>query len=256
MASSTARMAGLLALAVVGSAAGAQDGSPREVCDRLRPVSSVLGYQVREPSVRCEGLYESAVRAVRLEVVGLVMGTIMPDLAEHASVEIVGPDPANLPAGVAGPVWVRAVALPLKAYYRLDAVLDERSSLAWPIAEVVKPAGLGPEQIGLFGWVGAETAKTFVPVGVRVAGKGGGAEDLHLYIRVSSDAEKLFWRVREGGAESQWMPAAGGRVRAGQTVMVTLPAGPAAVIGVDVTAKPVDSDEWTSLRFDALRVAP
>jgi hypothetical protein len=251
MVSRTARAAGLLALAAAGSAAGAQ-----EVCDRLRPVSSVLGYQLREPSVRCEGLYESTVRAVGLEVVGLVAGTIAPDLAEHAAVEIVGPAPADLPAGVEGPVRVRAVALPLKAYYRMDGVLDARSSLAWPIAEVVKPAGLGPRQIGLFGWVGEETDKTFVPLGVRVPGGGGGADGLHLYIRVSSDAEKLFWRVRDGGAESPWAPAAGGLVRSGQTVMVTLPPGPAAVIGVDVTAKPVGSDEWTSLRFDALRVAP
>jgi hypothetical protein len=254
MAATTARLAGVLVLAAV-SAAGAQDAGAPEVCDRLRPVSSVLGYKVREPSVRCEGLYESAVRAVGLEVVGLMKGEIVPDLAEHAEVEIVGPDPSDLPAG-AGPVRVRAVALPLKAYYRMDGVLDARSSLAWPIAEVVRPAGLEPKQIGLFGWIGDETAKIFVPVGVRAAGEGDAGEDLRLYIRVTSDAETLYWRVREGGAESEWTPAAGGRVRSGQTVMVTLPPGPEAVIGVDVTAKPVDSDEWTSLRFDALRASP
>jgi hypothetical protein len=38
--------------------------------------------------------------------------------------------------------------------------------------------------------------------------------------------------------------------------VVTLPPGQEAVIGIDVTAKPVDSDEWTSLRFNALRVVP
>lgn len=256
MAWRTAGAAALLVSALAALAAGAQEGNPGDVCDRLRPVSNALGYQLREPRIRCEGLYESAVRAVGLEVVGYLAGPIAPDLAEHAEVSIVGPDPDALPGTLQGPVRVRAVALPLKAYYRMDGVLDERSILAWPIAEVVRPAGLGPEQIGLFGWVGTETEKTFVPVGVQATEASGPAEPLRLYLRVASDAERIFWRLREDGAETEWMPAAGDRVRSGQTVVVTLPPGPTAVIGVDVTAKPMQSDEWSSLRFDVLRVAP
>lgn len=253
--STVAPLAGMLVLAAM-AAVGAQPGSLGEVCDRLRPVSNALGYQVREPSVRCEGLYESTVRAVGLEVVGLLAGAIVPDLAEQTKVEIFGPAPGVLPDGITGPVRVRAVALPLKAYYRMDGVLDEHSSLAWPIGEVVGPAGLDSGQIGLFGWIGDETDKIFVPVGVRTAADAGAVDELRLFVRVTSDAEKVFWRVREGGAETEWMPAANGRVRSGQTVVVVLPPGPEAVIGVDVTAKPVDSDDWSSLRFDVLRVAP
>ena len=249
------RMAGLLTLAAAGSA-GAQQGAPEEVCDRLRPVSNTLGYQVREPSVRCEGLYELTVRAVGLEVVGLLVGNIVPHIAEHTEVEIFGPAPDVLPEGIIGPVRVRAVALPLKAYYRMDGVLDARSRLLWPIAEVVGPAGLDSEHIGIFGWIGEETDKVYVPVGVRTPANAGGVGDLRLHVRVTSEAEKVFWRVREDGTESEWMPAANGRVRSGQTVAVTLPPGPEVLIGIDVTAKPMNSDEWTSLRLEVLRVVP
>ena len=221
-------------------------------------MTSFLGYKIREPSVRCEGLYELTVRAMALEVVGLMAGPTVPDFTEQTVIKIFGPGYADLPKGLSGPMRVRAVALPLKAYYRMDAVLDESSNLEWPVHEVVKPAGLKPNQIGLFGWVGEENHKTFVPISLREPTNTEELTvDLNLYIRVSSDADRIFWRVRKDDTEFEWLPATDGRrVRAGQTVTLKLPPGPVEVIGVDVTAKPTGSDNWTSLRFDVLRAAP
>lgn len=245
-----------------GLAVTASTGATANVCDRLQPVSTALGYQMREPEVRCEGLYESTVRAIGIEVVGFFSRPLRFDAAEEAAVKIVSPDLSVLELPPEGPVRVRAVALPLKTYYRMDAILGSDGTMTWPLAEVIGPAGLDDDQIGLYGWFGEETDKTFVPVHVVSAaaepakGEEPRSSDLRLYLRLTSDAERLLWRYTENDAVSEWLPAAAGRVRAGQTAVVLLPDGPTALMRIDVAAKPEASDDWTSLRFDLVRTGP
>ncbi|MBL26195.1 MAG: hypothetical protein CMM50_01400 [Rhodospirillaceae bacterium] len=250
-----------ISLLAVGFSATAPVAAVADVCDRLQPVSTALGYQVREPDVRCEGLYESTVRAIGIEVVGFLLAPVRFDAELEAEVEIASADLSNLETPPEGPLRVRAVALPLKTYYRMDAVLGPDGTMAWPLAEVIRPAGLKDDQIGIYGWFGEETDKTFVPVRVLSATAESSempepSPQLRLYLRVTSDAERLLWRYGDDGTVSEWLPAAEGRVRAGQTAAVALPPGPTALLRIDVTAKPEGSDDWTSLRFDLVRTEP
>ena len=198
-------------------------------------------------------------RAPGLEVVSFLYEGPRFDPAEHDRIRVIAPAVGEL---VSEPVRVRAVALPLKTYYRMDAVLPEEGPLIWPLKDVLAPAGLVAEQIGVFGWSGSEIDKVFVPVRLLaaddVAGAGseqGGeqAPSAELLVRLANDAEKVLWRYKEGQKTSDWMAAAAGDVAAGRTVVLSLPPGPATRLQIDVIAKRPDGDEWSSLRLEVVR---
>jgi hypothetical protein len=247
-------------LIAYATAAVVSAGAYGQVCDeRLRPESqSGFGYTIREPDVRCEGLYESSVRAPGLEVVSFLYERPRFDPAEHDSVQVIAPE---VPELVTEPVRVRAVALPLKTYYRMDAVLPDEGSLIWPVRDVLGPAGLAAEQIGVFGWSGSEIDKVFVPVRLVAAdslapeAEAGIGRPLapELLVRLANDAEKVLWRYKEAQTASEWMAAAQGEVAAGRTVGLALPPGPATRLQIDVIAKRPDDDEWSSLRLEVVR---
>jgi hypothetical protein len=146
----------------------------------------------------------------------------------------------------------------LKTYYRMDAVLPEDGPLIWPVRDVLGPAGLAAEQIGVFGWSGSEIEKVFVPVRLRAAGpaeseRGERPPAPELLVRLANDAEKVLWRYKEAEKTSEWMAAAQGEVAAGRTVGLALPPGPATRLQIDVIAKRPDDDEWSSLRLEVVR---
>jgi hypothetical protein len=242
----------------------ASSSAHAQVCDeRLLPQDQGgFGYTIREPEIRCEGLYESSVRAPSLEVVSYLYDTPRFDLSPQETIQVVAP--AN-PADTAGLVRVRAVALPLKTYYRMDAVLPRGEALNWPVRDVLGPAGLTVDQIGVFGWSGSEADKVFIPVRLELedgqaAGEGpreaGQSPSPRLSIRLSSDAEKVLWRYKEGETLSDPALAAPGAVMAGRVVSFAVPPGPAVTLQVDVFAKPPDSDDWSALRLKIFRPGP
>jgi hypothetical protein len=247
-------------VAWAAQAAVTSAGAHVQVCDqRLRPEpSSGFGYALREADVRCEGLYESSVRAPGLEVVSFLYERPRFELEDQHSMKVIAPD---VPDFLAEAVKVRAVALPLKTYYRMDAVMPERGALVWPVDEVLGPARFSAEQIGVFGWVGDEADKLLVPLWVLAAddvravdAERGTSPD--LLVRLANDAETVLWRYREGQKTSEWLSGAPGAVAAGRTVRLSLPPGPPARLGVDVVAKRPDSDEWSTLRLDVIRPGP
>ena len=223
-----------------------------DVCDnRLRPISGNLGYGWRKPGALCEGLYQAPVTATGLDVVSLLRGKLRFDLDRDRQLRVSAPDLSGL---ASGPVRVRAVALPLKTYYRMDATLPADHALVWPVGEVLYPARLNADRIGVFGWVGSETDKTFVPLMV-VPKEGGTAPaigaPLELMVRSPVELDKLVWRTsledeRITGPLT-WQDAGAGPVRAGQVVTVMLPARAAAVLRVDIAAKRTDTDKWLTL---------
>lgn len=255
------RFALVVLTACVTAAAVASAAAQGQVCDeRLRPEAlSSFGYSIREPEVRCEGLYESSVRAPGLEVVSFLYERPKLNLEEHDRIQVIAPDVSEL---VAEAVRVRAVALPLKTYYRMDAVMSAQGPLMWPVNDVLGPAGLVPEQIGVFGWVGDEINKVFVPLRLLAADdlattaaeqSDAQATSPELLVRLANDAETVLWRHKEGQRTSEWTPAAPGAVPAGRTVGLLLPPGPPAQLQIDVVAKRPDSDEWSTLRLEVVR---
>ena len=121
----------------------------------LIPAKGELGYKQRNN--RKEGFYEKSTGG-NLHVVSLLYGTLRFDWNPGVVLEIL--PPANLKRMVK----VRAGAIPLKTYYRMDGTIPPKGNLTWPIGDVVYKAGLKADMIGVFGWIGSENQKTFVPL--------------------------------------------------------------------------------------------
>jgi hypothetical protein len=222
-------------------------------CDhRLRPISGNAGYIWRGD--RCEGFYVSPVAAMDLEVVSLLKGKLRFDLQPNVRLEVSAPSIAGV---TEGPVQVRAVALPLRTYYRMDAVLPPNRPLLWPVDALLLPWRLEANRIGMFGWVGAEADRTFVPLQAMQPGAPPPQGPLELVVRSSVDVETVKWRSSVASEPSssppRWLDAGATSVPAGRPVTIVLPDGPTAVLRVEVTAKERNSDRWSLLNIRIIR---
>src|ERR1044071_2664057 len=104
-------------------------GAQEVRCDALTPLKgSRTGYQKR--ANRCEGIYVSNVGSRSLAAMSFTLGAIHFDLKSAAPLEVTAP-------GQAEPVNVRATAIPLKTYYRMDSVLPAHSVFSWPVTDVL-----------------------------------------------------------------------------------------------------------------------
>lgn len=247
-----------LGLALSTVAASAQD----QLCDTaIRPIGGALGYGAR--GARCEGLYESPVSAVNLELVSLLRGKLRFDPRRHKSLKVISPDDA----GAAQPIRVRAVALPIKTYYRMDGVLAADRTMVWPLHEVLARTGLTAAQLGVFAWVGAAADKLFIPLAV-VPGEAAetppgpappgpappGPASVELTVRTPVDIERMVWRARPDGTPvPAWQNVTAMPLVAGRSITLVLPNGAAAVMHAEVQAKRRNSDQWIRLRFRYLR---
>lgn len=226
-----------------------------EVCDsRLKSVPGSIGYGLRVQGQRCEGLYESTVSAVNLEIVSLLKGKLSFDLGKHESLQVLAPDVSGL---LPLPVRVRAIALPLRAYYRMDAVLPPSGVLVWPLSDIVERVKLPAEKIGVFGWVGGDRDKIFVPLEVIAEGEEPASEieaPIEILVRSAVDIEQLVWRTSlEKAPITGWLEYTGVPVLAGQPVALVLPQGEAAVLRFEVAAKRLNNDKWMKLNIQLFR---
>jgi hypothetical protein len=226
-------------------------------CDtQLAPASGPLGYRLRDRDVRCEGLYLSPVSAPSIELISLLQGSLRFDLLPNVQLLVLVPNGVDLPPEER--VKVRAVAFPLGKYYRLDGVLSAKGSMSWPVSDVLLPAKLGAGQVGLFGWIGSDFDRVFVPLHVAIAGEPVLPNQTILTVRAAHDLEIIVWRAYSETRLSQDLPAwttAAKSILAGQPVSIDLPKGPETRLRIDVAAKSRDRDEWASLRIQLVRPA-
>ena len=102
-------------------------------CDSLEPIPE-SSMQYKNRGNRCEGFYVANVGARNIDVVALTIGLLKYDLDKGVKLLISAPTQIR-------PVHVRAVAIPPRTYYRMDADLDGGKVLEWPVDDVLRPAG-------------------------------------------------------------------------------------------------------------------
>jgi hypothetical protein len=226
--------------------------APANQCDNtLQPIAGDLGYVWR--GGRCEGLYTSLVAASSLELVSLLKGKLhfnpQPDLRLEASAP-------NVSAMVRGPIRVRVVALPLKTYYRMDAVLPASHRMTWA-GEVLHELELYAHMIGAFGWVEVGTQKVFVPLQVGQQGASLPQAAVEMMVRSPVAVETLKWRAsvvgQRGATPSPWLDAVTSPVPAGQPVAIALPGGAPAMLHIEVAAKEQNTTKWSRLEIQVIR---
>jgi hypothetical protein len=219
-------------------------------CDGLAPLrGSKSGYQSR--GNRCEGLYVSKVGSRSLAAMSFTLGRVRFDLAPAGAIEVSAP-------GQTQPVNVRALAIPVKTYYRMDAPLAPGETLRWSMKDVLAPEGLTESRVGVFGWRGAEDDRTLVPVHVTSSGASSALSSASraplLIIQASFDAQKVKWRwgpSRDGkcATAGDWQNAIQRPVSAGWPIAIDLAALPAGTHCFEAAAQSDTSTDWSTLKL-------
>ena len=230
----------------------AGDGAGKS-CDRtLTPFpGSQLGY--KPLTNRCEGFYVSRVSSGSLEVVSLTRGRLDYEWRADVVLEVTAPAAADRP------INIRAVAIPLKTYYRMDSELPPGEKLIWPLRDILHPGKLTADRVGVFGWTGDRGDKEFFPVRVRQIAPledqtGQEADVVTLVVRSSVDVDSFLWRMSERDGDrclafGGWQKILQAPRHAGAPVMIQLPEGENSAEGlcVEVAAKERQSDDWLKL---------
>jgi hypothetical protein len=208
-------------------------------CSNVQAIPGPIGYQRRQNAERCEGFYQQQV-AGSLELLSLVSGPINYDLVSDKVLTVAVP---ALPQLQSPQVFLTARALPPGTYYRMDAVIGPSGNFKWPLNEVLAPAKLRSDSIGVVAWINQVLGKYYVPISIAAENVAPSAARLPVMIfRSSLDIELLRWRVRrEGGGVSagDWIKVGGQNpaiIRAGQWVSLQIPAQPSGPSIVDVVA--------------------
>jgi hypothetical protein len=216
-------------------------------CDpELPPLPGDRGYKFR--GNRCEGFYNAPISGRDIELVALVRGNIRYELDPSAVIYVQVPKVSPVPHDSA--VSVRAVALALHAYYRMDAVVPAGGVLQWPVKDVLLQAGLGANRIGVFGWLDSGAHRLFVPLGVTTSTAKAAAQPARLVVRSAVDTQRILWRSRRADSSDknppEWHVASPEPVRAGQPVVIELDTGPPARYHVEVSAQERTTSRWLS----------
>jgi hypothetical protein len=177
-----------------------------------------IQYRQRGNDLRCEGFYRANVGSSGgLNVVGLLQRPLRFG-AEDEVLSIGSPLRDQR-------VLVRGQGIPVKLYYRLDAVLEPGGSMHWPV-RLLQGQGIGPDQVGLYGRL-ADRKGWYVPLDI--TGKQSLTEQPRLLLRTSVDIDEVQWRhaaVAEGRCTTMtaWkkLDAAAG-FSGGEAIPVNLP---------------------------------
>ena len=241
------RRAGVFAPLCVGALSCALwgQGSP---CEALHPLPD-SSYQYKDRGNRCEGFYVADVGVNTLELVSFQLGQMNDKFKSGERLQISVP-------GQTQAVRVRAAAVPMRTYYRMDALLLPGATLIWPVDDVLIPAHLNPERLGVFAWKGDEANKVLLPVRIVSTASGiGKARDAvpSLTFRPSFDIVKIKWRsspVSAGhcSAAGPWRDLPSGQVVAGQCVKLSL-VGLRGEYCIEVAAQGKISNDWYTSRI-------
>ncbi|MCK4761289.1 MAG: hypothetical protein KAW12_03755 [Candidatus Aminicenantes bacterium] len=210
--------------------------------DKITPIKNQkLKYQKRDKN-RCEGFYSSLVSADFMGVVGVTKGDFFFETKEDEILELTSPVVNDRP------IYIRAVGVKLKVYYRMDGNLDAGQTFTWPLGDVVFLRKLSSKDICVFGWIGNEMDKIYIPL--IVASKLAPVTNdgkIRLYLRTTVDVKNVLWRAaRTYGSlrETSWEDAPESSYRAGKLIKIILPAKGTEELCVEVAARNQKTAKW------------
>jgi len=212
-------------------------------CDpKIKPIKNKkLKYQKRDKN-RCEGFYSSLVSVGVIDVVGVTKGGFNFETKEDEILKLSSPVINDRP------IFIRAVGVPLKVYYRMDAYLDAKQTLVWPIGDVIYLRKLSSRDICVFGWTGNEMDKIYIPVAAapKLASFTNDGK-IRLYLRTSVDVKSVQWRVAStcgSLGKASWQDAPKSSYRSGKPIQIILPAKGVEELCVEVAARNQKTAKW------------
>lgn len=195
-----------------------QFGFTQECDTTLKPKKdSIYGYKEREN--RCEGFYISDVAIADIDVVSVLQGKLFYDLDKEESVEISSLIVKDKT------IYIKAQAIPLKIYYRMDAKLPPNSTLEWPINDVILPNNLSNRTIGLLGWYMSNGKQIYVPLKTKAEISSLKNDDvIRIIFRSTVDVEQIHhaWISYETQKSTGWQKNLMSTCRAGMPIVINL----------------------------------
>lgn len=188
-------------------------------CDTTLKPKDDPQYAYKERDNRCEGFYISDVAIANLEVVSVLQGKLYYDLHSTESVEI----SSEIVKGKK--IYVRAQAIPIKTYYRMDAKLLPNTILDWPIKDVILPNNLSSKKIGLLGWYMNGKNQIYVPLKTKAKVNSSRNDGIiRIIFRSTVDLENIqyAWLSHEGQDSTGWQQNLINTIRAGMPIVVNL----------------------------------
>ncbi|GAF93933.1 unnamed protein product, partial [marine sediment metagenome] len=122
-------------------------------------------------------------------------------------------------------VYIKAQAIPLKTYYRMDAKLPLNSTLKWPINDVILPNNLSSKTIGLLGWYISDGKQIYVPLKTKAGINSSKNDDvIRIIFRSTVDLEHIqyAWLSYETQDSTDWQQNLINTSRAGMPIVVNL----------------------------------
>ena len=128
-------------------------------CDSTLKTDENNLFKYQKIKNRCEGFYRSqVVSASRIDVIGVTKGKFSYDLDSAEVIKI------SSPLVMSKNVTVRAQAIPIKTYYRMDAIITDGGTISWHIEDVLLPNRLTSNKIRILGWYESDGNKVYVPI--------------------------------------------------------------------------------------------
>ena len=209
-------------------------------CRDFRPIQGPTGYRARLAPDRCEGLYQSLVSGEAIELLSFVRRPIVFDSASVATLTITMPSSSTLGSV---PLQVVARALPLRVYYRLDLSMAPGQALSWPIHEVVVPAGLSQNDLGILAIAQLQTGIVFVPVDVGQSSANLENRSPTIVFRATTDLDSFQWRLYTAGVLPPWKQTRSNIVlRAGDPISISIDGPSNTVLNLEIAARPTGGD--------------
>lgn len=215
-------------------------------CEQLQSLGGYEGYRQRgsDCSERCEGLYISEV-STRLQIVSLFTGNLAFPSQRGVILKV------KAPGTIREPVYVRAMAIPLKTYYRMDSTLRPDCELQWPTGDIlISYARLRPDQVGLFGWLGTEENKTLVPLMISNADQNSQESSLIMIVRSPVEIEELRWSTTVYEKNNPQKPLSILPAQGGTVVKIDLSKISVMSFEVEIKARERNGDSSQSLRVN------
>jgi hypothetical protein len=188
---------------------------------------------------RCEGTYTAKVAAPSLDVVGFTKGVFNYKLDKAEVITIENTFNSN--------IYIRASAIPLNTYYRMDAALEKNTIFKWMVKDVLFNLNIPSNSLGIYGWKGNEKEKIFVPV-KPVSSSYKPDKKYYLVIRTSANVLEVKYRYTSGANLSSY-ESVDGKSRAGQPIVIVLPENFNGAYTIEVAAMLESKSEWVKNQY-------
>lgn len=230
--------------------------SQQAICDEsLTPQQNEGGYKSRQNGTRCEGLYIGIVGGKGLSLISLTLGKLTFDLKKDTEAEISFPHIDNAKNET---VFVRAVSVPLRTYYRMDTRINPPAqSVVWPLDVLKSLKNMSTTKVGIFGRIEREGSDEYLPLRIGPPGQAKPGGPIKLVVRTSIETELVQWRSFPLGKnrtkKPTWIKVSETVKPSGTPIEIIVPNGPTTIFRLQISAKTKDMDDWDSLTLKIIR---